>query len=133
MAARVGILEAGQRRATGQRVVRVGRDVGQDLEQRVVAQCLGIVVVGVAGQDLVDFLSEQRFGGVLDVLGRAGIGKPFGQLGNDPQRFFQSADRQQAGIRDDAPAIESNMDLLRADLPQGKVQFWFAGHDLEPP
>jgi hypothetical protein len=55
---------------------------------------LGIVGVRVAGQDLVDFLREERFGRVLDVLGGAGIGEPFRQFGNDPQGLLQSSDRQ---------------------------------------
>jgi hypothetical protein len=36
---------------------------------------LGIVAVGIAGQDLIDDLGEQRLGRVLDELGGTRIGQ----------------------------------------------------------
>jgi hypothetical protein len=93
----------------------------------------GVVAVGIAGEDLIDRLGEEGLGGVLDVLGGAGVGEPAGQLGNDTQGLLQGADGQQPGIGDDAAAIEGDVELLRADGPQGKVAVQVVGHDLEPP
>src|SRR5439155_16106938 len=53
-ATRVGVWEARQGAPTGQRLFAVGGDLGQDLEQGVLAQGIGVVAVGVAGQNLVD-------------------------------------------------------------------------------
>jgi len=121
VAAGIGVLEAGQRRTAGQGVVRLRRHVRQDLEQRIHPQPLGVVAVRIAGEDLVDLLRQEGFGGMVDVLRRAGIGQPLGECGNDPQGLFHGADREQASIRDDAAAIETQMELLRTDLPQAKV------------
>jgi hypothetical protein len=133
LTAGVGVLQAGQGRTAGQGVVRSRRDVGDDLKERVVAERLGIVKVGTARQDLIDLPGEESFDRVLDVLGGAGSGESLGQIGDDPQGFFQGADGEQAGIADDATAVESDLNLLRADSPQGKVLIAFAGHDHEPP
>ena len=108
-------------RAAGQGLLGVGADVGEDLEEGVVAQVVGVVVVGVAGQDRVDLLGEEGFGGVVDELGGAGVGESRGQVGDDAQGAFQGADGEQAGVGDDAAAVESDVELLRAEVPQGKV------------
>src|SRR5262249_14683914 len=114
-------------------VVRLGRNVGQDLKERIVAEVLGVIAVRVASQELVDGLGEQGLGGVLDVLGGAGIRQPLGQVSDDAQRLLQGADSEQARIGDDAAAVKSDVQLLRADVPQGKVRFSFTDHDREPP
>src|SRR5262249_28610046 len=124
---------AGQSRAAGQGPVGVGGDVGQHLEEGVTAQGGGVVAVGVAGQQLVDQLGEQGHGGVGAVLDRARVGEGFGQAGEYAQAAVQGADGQQAGVGDDAGAVEGDADLLRADRIEGKVGGSSGDHELGPP
>ena len=56
-----------------------------------------------------------------------------GAVGNHPQGPFQGADGEQAGIGDEAAALEIDEELLRAEVPQGKVVVIFGSHELEPP
>ena len=49
------------------------------------------------------------------------------------ERLLQGADGEQAGVGDDASAVEGDVNLLRTEVPQGKVRFPFGRHDLEPP
>jgi hypothetical protein len=112
LAAGVSVLEAGQGRAGGQGLLGVGADVGQDLEQGIVAQGLGVVAVGLTGQELVDLLGEQRLGCMVDELGGAWVGQPLGQVGQEAEGLLQGAHAQEAGSRDDAAAVASDQELL---------------------
>jgi hypothetical protein len=51
------------------------------LEQRILTHDLGIVAIGIAGEDWIDLLREQRVAAVSDELLRAGVGKAFGNRG----------------------------------------------------
>jgi hypothetical protein len=90
-------------------------------------------VAGVAGEDLIDLLGEEGFHGVRDVLVGAGVGEPSGEFGEDAQGLLQGADGAEAGVGDEAAAVEGAVELLRAEVPQGKVSIRFAGHGREPP
>src|SRR5262249_12154475 len=72
-AAGVGIGKTRQRGGRGQRLVGGGGLLGQDLEQGVLAQRVGVVAIGVAGQDLVDLLRQDALGAVADELGGARV------------------------------------------------------------
>ena len=109
---RIGVLETRQGGGAGQRLLGVRGHVGQDLKEGIVAQGLGVVAVGVTGQELIDLLSEQGLDGVMDELGGAGVGESLGQVGDDPQRLLQGADGEQSGVGDDASAVESDVNLL---------------------
>ena len=108
----VGVLEACQGRAAGQGVVGIGADVGEDLEEGVVAELLGVIAVGVAGEDLIDGLGEDDLGGVFDVLGGSGVGEPLGEVGDDAEGFFEGSYGEQSGIGDNASAVEGDVNLL---------------------
>ena len=129
----VGVLEARQRRAAGQRLLAVGGDVGQDLEQGIAAEFVGVVTVGVAGQQLVDLLGQETLGRVADEQRVAWVGQAGGQIGQDAQGAIQGADGHQAGVGDDRPLVEGNLQLLPAEVPQGKVSLLLVAHGLEPP
>jgi hypothetical protein len=133
VAARVGVGEARQGTARGQGLGGVRADVGEDLEEGVGAQLVGVVVVGVAGEQGVDLLGQQRLDGVTDELGGAWVGQLRGEVGDDAERAFQGADGEQSGVADDAAALEIDQELLRAEVPQGKVVNVFGSHELEPP
>jgi hypothetical protein len=70
---------------------------------------------------------------VADELGGARVGQLGGEVGDDAQGAFEGADGEQAGVGDEATALEIDAELLRADVPQGKVVVNFPSHDLEPP
>ncbi|HTU88811.1 MAG TPA: hypothetical protein VMF69_01830 [Gemmataceae bacterium] len=58
----------------------------------VIAELLGVIAVGVAGEDLVNGLGEQGFGGVFDVFGGAGIGESLSEVGDDTHRCQSASD-----------------------------------------
>src|SRR5271155_4929716 len=61
-AAREGLSEARQSGAAGQGLgVFIGRQIEQGVKERIIAKRLSVVAIGVASQDLVDLLSEERF------------------------------------------------------------------------
>ena len=103
------------------------------MKERIVPQLLRVIEVGIAGQDLVNGLGEDRLGGMFDVLGGAWVGETLGQIGDDPQGFFQGPDAEQTCIGDQATAVKGQGKLLRADVPQGKVWIGLLNHELEPP
>jgi len=90
-------------------------------------------VVGVAGQEGVDLLGQDRLDGVADEPRGARVGQSPGQVGEDAQGPLQGADGEQPGIGDDAAAVEIDEELLRAEVPQGKVVVALGSHDREPP
>ncbi len=75
LAAGEGVLEAGQRTAGGQRLLCVGADVGEDLEERVEAQVVVVIVVGIASEQGIDLLGEDGLDGVADEVRGAGVGQ----------------------------------------------------------
>jgi hypothetical protein len=79
------------------------------LKEGVLAEVVGIVAVGVAGQVLIDLLDEQALGGVLDEQGRARVGKSLGQAGQDAQGTIQGANGQKAGIGDEESLVEGHL------------------------
>jgi len=133
VAAREGVGEARQGTARGEGLGGIRTDVGEDLEEGVDAQLVGVVVVGVAGEQGVDLLSEERFDGVTDEFGGAWVRQLRGEVGDDAERAFQGADGEESGVGDDAAALEIDEELLRAEVPQGKVVNAFGSHELEPP
>ena len=67
-APRVGVLKTSQCRPAGQRLFVIGRDVGQQLKQRIAAKIVRIIVVEIAGQYLVDALYQNPLTIVGDKL-----------------------------------------------------------------
>ena len=70
---------------------------------------------------------------MADEQGVARVGQAVGQVGQDAQGAVQGADGHQASIGDDRPLVESDLQLLPAEVPQGKVSLLLIGHGLEPP
>ena len=58
-----------------------GRNIDERLEQGIVAEGLGVVAIGVAGQDLVDLLREEGFLGMLHELLRPWVRQELRQMG----------------------------------------------------
>ena len=131
--AREGVVEAVEGRAAGQRLPLARRHPHQGLEQRVVAQGLGVVAVGIAGQDLIDVLGEQGLARVGHELLGPGVGQAPGDLAQHAQFPVEQPQGQQPGVADDPTPLEIRGDLLRAEVPEGKLVATTCGHDLEPP
>ena len=52
---------------------------------------------------------------------RARIGESRSQVGDDAERFLQGADSEESGIGDKRAAVEGDLKLLRAEVPEAKV------------
>jgi hypothetical protein len=117
----VGVEEACQGASGSQGSVGVGALVGEDLEERVVSEVVGIVVVGVSGEQGVDLLGEEGLGGMVDEVGGSWVGKPGGQIGDDAEGSFEGADGEESGIGDEASGLERDVELLRSEVPEGKL------------
>ena len=92
-----GVLEAGQRRLAGQ-VVVLGRAVGDELEDRIGAQGVVVVLVLVAGEDAEDAGADHLQEGVLGEVGVAGVVEDGGELLRQADAFVELPQRQQAGV-----------------------------------
>jgi hypothetical protein len=128
--ARVGVEETVERRGGGQRPVGVGHQPQQDLEESVGAGVLGVVAVGVSGQELIDELNEQGLQRVLNVARRARVGQAGGQVGENAEGNVELSHGEQSGVLDKTACGEVNNERLRADRPGHRVAFVALCHDL---
>jgi hypothetical protein len=133
IASGVGVGKACQGGPGGQRLLGIGADVGEDLEQGIGAEVIGVVMVGIAGEQGIDFLGEDRLDGVVNVVGGTRVGEPLGEAGDNAQRAFEGSDSEQPCVGDDGAALEIEQELLRTEVPQVKVVERSRDHDLEPP
>jgi hypothetical protein len=122
LAAGIGVLEARQGRAAGQRVIGIGAEVGEGLEHGIAARVVGVVSIGIASEELVDVLGEQFLGRVSDKGLVARIGQALRQISEKAEAFLEGAQRQQSRIVDELTAVESDCDLLPVDGPKVKVR-----------
>jgi hypothetical protein len=66
---------------------------------------LGIVAIGIAGEDLVELLGQQGFAAVGDEFVDAGIGPSLSDVGQDAELSVEQSQGQESGIADDRAAI----------------------------
>jgi hypothetical protein len=128
-----GVLEAGQGGPRRRRLVGARRGSGQELEEWVGAETVGVVAVGVVGQDLVDLPGEDLLDGVGDELLGARVGQAAGQVGQLTQALIEVADGQQTGVGDDVRSVEGNSDWLPVHFGQAKVRGVTRCHQNRPP
>ena len=117
----------------GQGTLVVGGAAGEDADEGVVAGAVGVVAVGVAGEELVDLLDEQGLEGVLDEERGAGVGQALGEIGQDAEPDIELADGEEAGVLDEASGGEIDDDRLRAGGPSHRVAVVALRHVCEPP
>ena len=103
------------------------------MEEGVGAQRLGVIGIGVASEELIDLLGEQGLGRVGDVLAGARVGQEGGQASEHAQAAVEGADSEQAGVRDDLWAVESEQYRLRVSALQDNLRGNSSDHELEPP
>jgi hypothetical protein len=83
---RDGALEAGQRRLAGQ-VVLVRGAVGEELEDRICAKRVVVILVLVAGQDAVDAGTDQLQEAVIGEVGVPGSSRASAKAWMNPMRW----------------------------------------------
>jgi hypothetical protein len=106
------VLQSAQRRRAGQRLVGVGRLLGQHRKQGIAAQRGVVVEVFVAQRDAEDALAQHR-PLVVHHAGRiARIGQAGGQRVDQPDPPIDLAQQQPAAIRGEPPAAEIRADSL---------------------
>ena len=96
--------------------------IGDDLQQRIMTQTIGIVGIFVAGDDLVDALSQQFERVVTDALVLPRITEQRGQIAGQMMALVEGAQRQQAGVAGDLPAGKIGADGLMT--VEGEAQLW---------
>src|SRR5450432_2771143 len=67
-----------------------------------------------------------------DEVLRAWIGQSLREQGQDAEFLVEFANAQESGIGNDAPALKSDGDLLRTEVPKRKLLQTACRHDLEP-
>ena len=75
--------------------------IGDDLQQRVVAQAVGVVDIFVAGHDLIDALPQQKQRVVPDAILLTRITEPLSQVASQVMALIEGAQRQQTGVAGD--------------------------------
>ncbi len=85
-------------------------------KERIVSQQLSIVAIRIAGQNLIDLLCEDVFGGMGECFFGSRIGHPSSGFSENAEFEIEFANREQPGIADDLPAIKSHRDLLPTDF-----------------
>ena len=91
------VLEAGQRRLTGQ-VGVVGRAIGDEFEDRIGAEGVVVVLVFVAGEDAEDTHADHVEEGVFDASGIAGIVECVGERYAEADTVIELSQGEQTGI-----------------------------------
>jgi HKD family nuclease/diadenosine tetraphosphate (Ap4A) HIT family hydrolase len=92
-----GVLEAGQRRLAGP-VVIPGRAVGQELEDRIGAQGVVVVLVFVPGEDAEDAGPDHLQERVLGEVRVPGVVERLGKRPGEPDALVELADGQLPGV-----------------------------------
>ncbi len=109
------VLQARHGRLRAQRIGAVGKPSQRHLEGRVVAQGVAVVAVFVTGGD-GEHAKAQHFGdGVVDARGIARIREAAREPLGDPEPALDFAQKENAGVRGEAPAVEGGADFLAAD------------------
>ena len=96
--------------------------IGDDLQQRIVAQAVGVVGVFVAGDDLVDALPQQSERIVLHAVVLPRIAEQLGQFAGQLMALIEGPQGQQAGIAGDLAAGKIGVDGLMTI--EGEGQLW---------
>ena len=106
-----GVLEAGQGGLAGQ-FPAFGRTAGEEFEERIVAEHVVVVLVGIVGQDAVDPHADhlqKRMGADVRVAGIIEGGR---ELGGQAELLVQLPDRQQPGVAGQLCLLRFNDDRL---------------------
>src|SRR5437667_94394 len=111
-------------KAASRRVTRRTNEslIGDDLQQGIVAQTIGIIGVFGAGDDLIDALPQQRWRIVLHALFLTWVAEAFGPVPSQMMALIEGAQRQQTGVAGDLAAGKIGADELVT--VEGEGQLW---------
>src|SRR5208337_5499885 len=96
--------------------------IGDDLQERIVTQSVGVVGVFVSGDDLVEALPQQRQRVVLNAILVPRIAEQLGQLAGQTMALIEGAQGQKTGIAGDLPTGKIGADGLMA--VEGEAELW---------
>jgi len=105
------VLKARQRRLRAERS-RVGQAPVGELEQRVVAEAVGIVAVLLAGGDHQQAKTQHLGEAMLDALRRARVADAGGEAPGHSEAFLDLTQRQQPTVGRERPAVEAGDDRI---------------------
>src|SRR5712692_5792237 len=94
--------------------------IGDDLQERIVAQTARVVGVLVASDDLIDALAQQVMAHAI-VLPR--IAQPCGPVAGQMMTLIEGAQGQQSGIAGNLPAGKIRLDELLT--VEGESELWY--------
>jgi hypothetical protein len=97
-----------------QREASSGPPVGE-LEQRIVAQAVGIIAILIAGGEHQQAAAQHLGKAVLDAFGRARIVDAFGEAPRHAEALPDLTQRKQAAIGGERAAVEAGEDPLAGD------------------
>jgi hypothetical protein len=120
VASGVGVGKACQRGPGSERLVGVGTDVGENLKEGIDAQVIGVVMVGIAGEQGIDFLGEDGLDRVVNVFGGARVGQKLGEAGDDAQGPFEGADGEEPASETRVPPWKSTSSCCEPRFPRLK-------------
>ena len=107
------------------------RQIERHLEHRIAAQGVGVDPVLVAGADHQQPKANDVRQAVRDLIGRAGIDHAGGEPIRDPKTLFDLAQRQNAAVRRQEPAVELDHNrFTRNQCPRpgnGEIKSFMAG------
>jgi hypothetical protein len=106
--------------------------IGDDLQEGIVAQPVGVVGVFVSGDDLVEALPQQRQRVVLNAIAVPRIAEQLGQITGQTMALIKSPQGQKTGITGDLTARKIGADRL---IPvEEEAELWSTiSHFTHPP
>jgi hypothetical protein len=96
--------------------------IGDDLQERIMAQAVGVVGVFVSGDDLVDALPQQHQRVVLHALILSRIAEELVQFTGQTMALIEGTQCQETGITGDLAAGKIGADGLMT--VEGEAQLW---------
>ena len=96
--------------------------IGDDLQQRIMTQTIGIVGVFVARHDLIEALPQQGQGIVLHAVVLTRIAEKLGQVTGQMMALIEGPQRQKTGVAGDLAPGKIGADGLMT--VEGEAQLW---------
>mgnify|MGYP000008734015 CR=1 FL=1 len=132
MTARHPVLQPTHRRLTGQIVPRQRRPLTPHLESRIAAQIITIVGILIPLGDLKHPLTQQILQRVIHIPGIASIMDRLRKAMNQPDSFFDRAQKQHPCIAGDIPPIKLRFHALTRNRGEVKRHLRFGKHRKLP-
>jgi hypothetical protein len=96
--------------------------IGDELQERIVTQTVGVVGVFISRDDLVEALPQERQGIMLNALVLTRIAEKLGQVTSQMMALIEGAQGQKTGIAGDLASGKIGVDRLVT--MEGEGQLW---------